>query len=430
MRRNLRLLLSLVVLGATSPLPASGQDSTRGTRWTDTITYPDLVNAPNSVRGTIAADRRARESDPAAPGLGDTLDGWFEWKHRLQDERGLALGLDYGAVGLGATESLGERQAFGGAVRFFGSWDLTGRKTQSTGSFIWKIEHRHAYSSVAPSEFAATIGYAGGIEEPFTDEGFHVTNLYWRQALGRPGALLAGGFLDITDYVDVYTLASAWSGFMNSAFDTGTATIASGDDASLGLVGHTMLGDNVYLVAGFINAHSDPRNPFNEVGSFFDDNEYFATVEVGWVASLEREDSDNVHVTLWHLDDRDGTGDPGGWGVAFSAVRYIDDRWLPFLRGGFSDDAGAVLEGSVSAGLGYDVIPNRQLLGIGFNWGRPNADLFGPDPDDQYTVEVFYRLGLTRVLTITPDVQYIVNPALNPAVDSLWVFGLRARFAF
>jgi len=30
-------------------------------------------------------------------------------------------------------------------------------------------------------------------------------------------------------------------------------------------------------------------------------------------------------------------------------------------------------------------------------------------------------------LAITPDVQLIINPALNPNENVLWVFGLRAR---
>ncbi|MCK5362583.1 MAG: carbohydrate porin, partial [Gammaproteobacteria bacterium] len=47
----------------------------------------------------------------------------------------------------------------------------------------------------------------------------------------------------------------------------------------------------------------------------------------------------------------------------------------------------------------------------------------------QYTLEVFYRMRLTTSLTVTPDIQYIRNPALNPVVDDLWVFGFRARLA-
>ena len=53
-----------------------------------------------------------------------------------------------------------------------------------------------------------------------------------------------------------------------------------------------------------------------------------------------------------------------------------------------------------------------------------------PGLDDQHTVEVFYRIQLFKELAITPDVQYIKDPALNPKASSMWVWGLRARFAF
>lgn len=49
---------------------------------------------------------------------------------------------------------------------------------------------------------------------------------------------------------------------------------------------------------------------------------------------------------------------------------------------------------------------------------------------DQYTAELFYRLYLTKSLAITPDVQLIIDPALNPDEDVIGVFGLRVRLTF
>ncbi len=71
----------------------------------------------------------------------------------------------------------------------------------------------------------------------------------------------------------------------------------------------------------------------------------------------------------------------------------------------------------------------KNLLGFGLNWGRPSESSFGPDLDEQWTVELFYRWQLTPDLAVTPDIQFIVDPALNPDEDQLWVFGLRLRLA-
>jgi porin len=68
-------------------------------------------------------------------------------------------------------------------------------------------------------------------------------------------------------------------------------------------------------------------------------------------------------------------------------------------------------------------------LGVGLNWSRPDEDVFGPGLDGQYTAEIYYRFQVMKVLTVTPDVQLIIDPALNPQESSIWVFGLRARLA-
>jgi carbohydrate-selective porin OprB len=62
--------------------------------------------------------------------------------------------------------------------------------------------------------------------------------------------------------------------------------------------------------------------------------------------------------------------------------------------------------------------------------GRPNDALFGSGLDDQYTLEAYYRLQVAKEFSITPDIQFLINPALHPEEDYVWVFGLRARLSF
>jgi hypothetical protein len=50
--------------------------------------------------------------------------------------------------------------------------------------------------------------------------------------------------------------------------------------------------------------------------------------------------------------------------------------------------------------------------------------------DDQYTAELFYRLQVAQNVAITPDIQWVINPALNPEGDSIFVFGIRGRLTF
>ena len=102
---------------------------------------------------------------------------------------------------------------------------------------------------------------------------------------------------------------------------------------------------------------------------------------------------------------------------------------MPFVRGGWADDGGSLLEKSLSVGFGYQAVPQQDLLGVALNWGEPNADTFGSGLDDQITAEVFYRIQLSENFALTPDLQFISDPARNPDDDSLWVLGIRARLA-
>ena len=376
----------------------------------------------------------------------DALTGWGTrqgerydtWKAGLAENYGLGLGIDYTAVYLNASSTVpgGQKDTGAGMVRFYGSWDAIGRESGNTGTFVWKFEHRHGYVDPAPSPlWAATeLGYIGLMNAPFSDQGTRTTNFYWRQRLGQGRYSLMAGFLDVTDFLDIYGLASPWLHFTNFAFSTGSATIDVPNDATFGAAGGAMLSDHVYLVASVVDANSDPKAFWDSAETFFSKNEYFSSVELGWTSGQGRIYLDNYHVTLWHKDERedsDGQGKPkpSGWGANLSFARFVDDRWMPFLRGGYSEDGDSLLSKSVSTGVGYRLRENRDLLGFGLNWGKPNKNQDAGD-DPQYTGELFYRLMVGKRLNLTADLQYLRNPAANPDADSIWVFGARGRLAF
>ncbi|MEM9058912.1 MAG: carbohydrate porin [Pseudomonadota bacterium] len=362
------------------------------------------------------------------PGL---LEQWQAGKKELTDDTGLSFSIDYTSLAFAATESTGDDFAASGMVRLFGAWELIGSGTPNTGALVFKGEHRHAYTDVAPSGLGFDIGYVGILNGPFSDQGARLTNLYWRQRLGDGRATVTAGLLDVTDYVDAYALGSPWTHFSNLVFSTGSGTIGAPNESALGLASGVFLTDNFYAIAGIADANADPTEPFHSFGTFFDEKDFFTSFEIGWTTSPERLIFDNIHATFWHTDGSREFGVNDGWGVAGSASWFIEDQWLPFLRGGFANDGGALLEASVSAGVGWqpEPGPGQDVLGFGLNWGRPNGDSFGPGLDDQWSGELFYRLNVSETLAVTPDAQVVVNPALDPTKDLIGIFGLRARLA-
>ena len=356
--------------------------------------------------------------------------GWDEWKSGVKERAALDFGVDYNALGFAATESLGDNTSAGGVFRSYGTWDLIGRDGPNTGSLVFKIENRHAYTAVAPNAFGLEIGYAGLNHCCFSDDGWRATHLFWQQRFADGRGVSYIGYLDITDYVDVYALASPWTGFSNLAFATGAGTIGGLPDGALGAMLGGFLTDRVYAVGSIVDANADASDLGGGLDTFFNDFETFKTLELGWTSTQEKLFIDNAHVTFWQIDEREEAGTPDGWGVNVSLTSAIADHWLPFLRGGWAEDGASLYQASVSAGFGYSSVPGRDLLGVGLNWSRPNRDTFGTKLDDQYTLEIFQRWQVAERAQITPSIQLIKDPALNPTEDFTALFGLRGRVAF
>lgn len=338
-------------------------------------------------------------------------------------KHGVNFSLDYSAIALGATETTegADDNAASGMVRFYGSWDAYQPTSKNSGSLVWKVEHRHSYTDTSVKDFEFGAGGLGLVTPPFSDQGTRFTNLYWRQKFMDGKGTAVVGFLDVTDYLDVYALASPWTGFMNFAFSTGTTTIALPGDATLGAAAGYMLTDNTYIIGGLADMNSDPKNIWEGFDTFFNDNKYFKSVELGWTKSQSDIYTDNVHLTLWHADESEVQGSTKGWGANFSASRMIDGQWLPFLRAGYSKDAGTLMEKSVSVGFGYFGLGGPQNnLGVAVNWGDVDGG------SGQITTEAFYIMKPLQNFEVTADVQYIANPALNADEDTL-IYGLRLR---
>ncbi len=355
-------------------------------------------------------------------------EGWDDWKKALRDDHGFAFSFDYTAVVLSASETFSDNSAAGGIARVFGAWDLY---NEGAGALVWKFEHRHAFGDTSPFDFSiGQMGYVGLVEPPFNDSDFRTQNLYWRQRINGGRSTIVAGVLDPTDYVDAFALASPWMHFMNLAFSTGSAGIGLPNDAAVGVAYGTMVTDNFYVIAGITDTNGDPSDPFKGFDNFFSDNEYFASVELGWTSSHERIIFDNTHLTLWHKDRQVEAGVNSGWGAAFSFSRYLNDNFMPFIRGAYADDGGTLLQKSLSVGIGYQTVAFSGLAGAAFNWGEPNEDTFGPGLSDQIAIELFYRIPLGKRFAATADIQLIKDPALNPDVSTTWMFNARARYAF
>lgn len=117
-----------------------------------------------------------------------------------------------------------------------------------------------------------------------------------------------------------------------------------------------------------------------------------------------------------------------------------DQGIVAFARFGIANGDVNPFNYAWSTGLVYTgIFPGRDegQLGFGIN-GVHNSDTFrdaaviagAPLDSAETALELTYSDNITPWLTVQPDVQYIINPGTDPALDNALVVGARAAVAF
>ena len=302
-----RLLYRFCVIGAwalTSAQTAFAQDL-------NSEEQSRAFGGPDAALNRIESDSVSTDT----PLMLDFLKPWYEWKDKLQKERGLAFGVEYNSVYLRTNDRLpgADKDAAGGIFRFSGVWEAFGRGSAHPGNLVFLVERTDEFTDTGPSSFLGeSLGYAGISNLPYNDEGWRLNTLYWDQKFQGGKYEVVGGYLDISDYVDVFPLVSPWTDYFNYAFSIGVGALDLPSDGALGFAGAAWLTDNVYAMTGFVDENADATDPREGFDTFFNDRDYFKHFEIGWTgASQEAYYLNNVHLTLWHADEREDLG-PGG----------------------------------------------------------------------------------------------------------------------
>lgn len=339
--------------------------------------------------------------------------GWFAWKEDLA-KKGFSFNVDYLALGQSTSANVGEGEAASGILRFYGNWKAT-----EHGQLTFKLEHRHAYTNVAPQFLGLDGGALSITGTAFNDNGAMLTNLFWTQRAQDGSWTLQFGQLDVTDFLDIYGAVSPYSAFQNLAFNTNPTINVP--NPGLGIAGGLKLGENFYAIGSIADANADPTSPDLDV---FPDGNLFKSLEIGYASGLDRIYFDNVHLTLWHADAANDGSRAEDYGAAFSSAWFVDNKWMPFLRAGVSEGTAALYDKSLSTGVAY-YGRNTDAAGLGLNWAQARGN-----DATQFTAEAFYRFSISPGLQITPSLQYVSNPLASPGQSEIFLVGLRTRIVF
>ncbi len=377
---------------------------------------------PGSTVRQLSEDDEKKEPLLGFPAIDEALKPWFETKKRLNEESGLQLGFAYTVMTQKASDSLtDEDQGTTGIFRVSGKWEAYNRGEKNRGSLVFSVDNRSKYGDVAAADLANEIGYVGPTAVLFSDAGTVLVDFNWQQFVNDGNSGFLVGRYDPSDYLNILGYANPWTTFqnLNILLDSSVAYPDIGIGAG---VGH-WFNNSWYGIAGF----NDANGKLDETAAYDNGAEFFKFAEVGWTPGRDQRYLTNVHVTVWHVDEREDDGIDEAEGVLLGANYTLNKTWMAFGRLGWSDADAVndpqIYERSITLG-GLYLIPERSdLAGLAVNYGELAAEGL----DSQTTAELFYRIQLGQNLAITPSIQLLQDPALNNETDSITLFGLRLR---
>jgi porin len=414
-------LLAIVILAV---LPAVGAaDKTTEKKAYRSNFEPGLGFAgPGSTVRQMSEDDEEKLPLLGFPAIDKALEPWFETKKRLNEESGLQLSFAYTITTQKASDSLtDEDRGTTGIFRISGKWEAYKRDQKNRGSLVFSVDNRSKYGDVAAADLVNEIGYIGPTAVLFSDAGTVLVDFNWQQFVNDGNSGILVGRYDPSDYLNILGYANPWTTFqnLNILLDS---SVAYPDVGVGGGVGH-WFDDNWYGITGF----NDANGKLDETSAFDNGSEYFKFAEIGWTPGRDQRYLSNMHVTIWHVDEREDDGIDEAEGVLLGANYTRNKTWMVFGRLGWSDaddvNDPRIYERSATLG-GLYLFPERSdLAGLAINYGELAAEGL----DSQTTAELFYRIQLGQNLAITPSIQLLQDPAQNDETDSITLFGLRLR---
>lgn len=419
MNKALRSLLVVTAACCGAPAWAEVSSAVEAPRKAGYEDQSAGFGSPNTPARLLAEDDLRTEPVFRFPWIDDALEGWWDLKAGVNQGHGLRFGIDYTAFYQHLSDSLTyEDYGFSGILRTYGEWTPFNRGERNAGRLVFKVDNRHKIAGdVTAANLSGEAGYIGQTAVLFNDIGWELIDFNWQQGLGEGGGIIAGRF-DPSDYVSVLGYANPWTAFSN--LSTLLNPAVAFPDVSWGVGGGSWLGDSWY-VKGTIN---DANGSLTNYGWFDGGAEFFTWGEVGWSPTRAERYTTNVHLALWHVDEREDVGLDSAEGMTIGANWTTpDQRWMYFARAGWADGDSALVEESYTLGFMRKFRRNADLMGLAVNWGQPPQDGL----DAQTTGELFYRVQLSENLALTPNLQLLRDPALNDEEDTVWVTGLRIR---
>ena len=130
---------------------------------------------------------------------------------------------------------------------------------------------------------------------------------------------------------------------------------------------------------------------------------------------------------------KEQTQTTNGWSLNFS--QDMGEKLSLFARiNGVSGSVAEIDQSWVLGGVYNNPLDRNPLdqIGLAFAYNKINEKAVGAplSSDSEKVIEAYWAWGISKWATITPDIQFYIDPALNTKSDYATVFSLRATLFF
>lgn len=397
------------------------------------------LGGPKSIGAQLEADNPPKEDYYRLPVK--ITAPWYDWKQEFTSKTGLQFGINYTSLFMRSSsvmdaETMNQNTA-SGVFDFQAVWTFLNRsKGKNKGMLSIKINDRHAYGDLtAPMLHGfGESGYYGLPASGYHNFSMRITEFHYSQYILNNKVAFIVGKIDPSNYYNFHGMAIPWTAFLN--YGSLLSSTVNFHNPGFGIGAGWEVTPNIYIKGSVIDLYGDKYadGDFFDTGDYFFDGKVQTMAEIGWVPSIAERYTKKISLTYWHTPEYQNFSDATiekGQGLALSAHWFFNDNFMPYARFGIGNGNGENLfsKKDIQIGSGY-LMPSHDLVGVSFSWAETNNPLGLDNPKNQMTAELFYRVQITPHFAITPDVQMIVNPALDVTTNVLWYGGVRGRVSF
>ena len=366
-------------------------------------------------------------------------------RRRAYDKYGLTFGVSYQQLYQYASDTLPSarfKDALGGFAHTSVTWTPLDRGGDFEGTLVWRMGWRGPLGNEpVPAQFGVPVVGSIWSNYEFTtwDGRFAVEDLFWDQRLG-PSFSFRVGNQGPQAVFNFFRFKDARTSFTSSplAFYETIPYPTFGLGTSFRW--QPIQNDpEVYVVGTLNDMNGDPAALGLDWGTF-GLGQYFYGLEIGKNWRRENGEFDHFHIDLFYASDRstrspDTSPNKAGGGFKVAGEKQVD-RFVGFASYTHNTTEGGGISATLSgqtavAGVAYlRPFGVQGEVAVAGMWSQliPNV-VPGAPRSDQYGIEAYWNIGVTPNSTLTPGIQFIFNPVLNPNVNVVAVPHIKFRVA-